>query len=91
MKNLKPTMREKKRYLLLKGTNLIENVEKTILDYIGILGMAKAGLEWIKKDNTEAIIAVNRQSLNHVRASFALADTQIQTIRVSGTLKGLKK
>jgi RNase P/RNase MRP subunit POP5 len=90
MKSLKPTMREKKRYLLVKGSNLRENIEKSVLDFIGVLGMSKAGLEFIKSGNDSAIIAVNRESVNHVRASFAVWPEKIDVKRVSGSLKGLK-
>ena len=39
MKSLKPSMREKKRYLFVKGK--INDVEKAIFEGIGILGMSK--------------------------------------------------
>ena len=84
-------MREKKRYLLVKGKNLKENVEKSILDFIGVLGMSKAGLEWIKTSSDSAIIAVNRKSVDHVRASFAVWPDKIDVEKVSGSLKGLRK
>jgi RNase P/RNase MRP subunit POP5 len=90
MKSLKPSMREKKRYLLVKGSNLRENIEKSIFDFIGVLGMSKAGLEWIKSSSDSAVIAVNRGSVNHVRASFAVWPEKIEVKRVSGTLKGLR-
>jgi len=89
MKSLKPTMRENKRYLLVKGK--IEDIEKAILDFIGVLGMSKAGLGWIKKSKDGAIISVNRGSLDHVRASFAAWPREIRVLRVSGTIKGLRK
>lgn len=91
MKPLKPTMREKKRYLFLKGKNLKENVEKSILEFIGILGMAKTCLGWIKPDKESAIISVNREMLEQVKASFALWPEPIEVLRISGTLKGLKR
>ena len=91
MKSLKPSMREKKRYLLVKGRNLKENVEKAILDFIGVLGMSKTGLEWVKTCPDSAIIAINRKSVEHVRASFAVWPEKIEVKRVSGSLKGLKK
>jgi len=52
--------------------------------------MAKAGLGWIKSDRDSAIIAVNREMLEQVKASFALWPEPIEVKRVSGTLKGLK-
>lgn len=90
MKSLKPSMREKKRYLLVNGKNLKENIGKSILEFIGVLGMSKAGLEFIKSDANSAIIAVNRKSVDYVRASFAVWPEKIEVKRVSGSLKGLK-
>ena len=84
-------MRENKRYLLVRGKNLKGNIEKTILDFIGILGYAEAGLKFIKSDNDWAVIAINREALNKVRAAFAASPEKILIERVSGTLKGLKK
>jgi RNase P/RNase MRP subunit POP5 len=89
MKPLKPTMRENKRYLLVRGK--IGDIEKSILDFIGVLGMSKTGLGWIKRGKDSAVISVNRESLNHVRASFAAWPEKIMVVRVSGTLKGLGK
>jgi len=91
MKPLKPSARERNRYLLIKGGNLKVDVEKAILDFIGVLGMSRVGLGWIKSEKNSAIISVKRESLNHVRASFAVYPEKIEIIKVSGTLKGLKK
>ena len=112
MKSLKPTMRENKRYLLVHGKNLRENIEKAILEFIGILGMSKTGLSFVKvitqvkirserigasehretlKDkNEEAIICINREMVDSVRASFAVFPEKIEVGRVSGTLRGLR-
>ena len=89
MKSLKPSMRENKRYLLVKGA--VSDIESAILDFIGVLGMSRAGLGFVRKNKDSAIISVNRGSLNHVRASFAVWSKMIRVERVSGTLKGLKK
>ena len=89
MKALKPSMREKKRYLLVKGKNLKENVEKAILEFIGVLGMSKTALGFIKTGKDSAIISVNRGSVDHVRASLAVWPEKISVEKVSGTLKGL--
>jgi len=90
MKPLNPAIREKKRYIFLKGHNLRENVEKSILEFVGILGMAKTCLGWVKSDRESAIISINRQMLEQVKASFALWPEPIEVKRVSGTLKRLK-
>ena len=91
LKSLKPTMREKKRYLLIEGSNLRENIEKAILDFIGVFGMSKTGLNFIKTDKGNAIIAVNREMVNQVRASLCVFSEKMSVKRVSGTLKGLKR
>jgi len=72
MKSLKPSMKENKRYLLVEGKELKKNVERAILDFIGILGYSKTGLSWIKTGENSAIISVNRQAVNSVRASLAV-------------------
>jgi len=81
-------MREKKRYLLVKGK--IGDIEKAILDGIGVIGMSKTGLGLIKKGKDSAIISINRSAVNSVRASFALWPKKISVEKVSGTLKGLR-
>ncbi len=90
MKTLKPTMRENKRYLLVNGRNLRENIEKSILEFVGILGMSKTGLSFIKSGNDESVICINREAINEVRGSFVVFKEKIEVKRVSGTLKGLR-
>jgi RNase P/RNase MRP subunit POP5 len=91
MKSLRPSMRDKKRYLLIKGQDLKKGIEKAIFDFIGVLGMSKAALRFIKIGKNSAIISINRNSLNHVRASLAASSKNFVVEKVSGTLKGLKK
>ena len=85
MKPLIPSHRENKRYLVIKGNNLKQNIEKAILEFSGVLGMSKVGLSFIKND----IICVNREAVDLVRASLAVFPEKMEVIRVSGTLKGL--
>lgn len=82
-KKLKPSMRENKRYLLTNASK--EKAEKAILDFLGILGYAKAGVVFTSNN----VVAVNRKELDKIRAAFELADIKVR--RVSGTIKGLKK
>ena len=91
LKPLKPSAKENKRYLLVKGENLGKNIERAILEFVGILGMSRAGLSWIKRDKNSAILCVNREAVNEVRASFAVFPEKISVEKVSGTLKGLGK
>lgn len=85
MKLLKPSMRERKRYLKLKGQFTRQEVEEAIIRYIGILGYSRASPMWISK----GVLAINRESLEDVRASLALVEG-VEVEKVSGTLKGLR-
>ena len=85
MKALKPSAKEHKRYLLLKGNNLKKNVPEAILDFIGKLGMSKCGLSWIKSN----IICINREMVDSVRASLCAWPEKIDVLKVSGSVKGL--
>lgn len=87
---LKATERSKRRYLLIDGASR-EIVENTILDYLGILGWAKAAPFFVEHTGREIVLAVERISLNDVKAALALSPSAIRVIRVSGTLKGLRK
>lgn len=89
MKSLKPSMRENKRYLLVRGKNLKRNLEEAILEFIGVLGMSKVGLGWIKTDTNSVVISVNREMVDSVRASFCVWPEKMTVEKVSGSLKGL--
>ncbi len=89
MLKVKPSAKIHRRYLLIHGTK--DNIEKTILDYIGILGWAKASPIFLKSENGKVILAVDRKELNNVRAAFAISSSDARVLRVSGTLKGLGK
>ena len=91
MKPLKPSMREKKRYLLVKGKNPKENIEKALKDFLGVWGMSKLGLGWIKTEKNSVIISINREMVDKVRASLVVWPEKITVERVSGTLKGLSR
>lgn len=85
-KKLKPSLRENKRYLLLETSAKKQEIEQAILDFIGVLGYAKSGLHFIRSN----IIAVNRESVNEIRAALCLYPKIIKVKRISGTIKGLK-
>jgi len=91
MKSLKPSMRENKRYLLIQGESLRKNVERAILDFVGVSGMSKAGLNWIKENKDSAVISLNRGAVDSIRASLAVFPKKIEVKKVSGTLRGLSK
>ncbi len=88
-RRLKPSLREDKRYLLLEGGSKDE-IEKAVLEFLGVLGYAQSSPKWITQGQ-QMILAVNREEVDHVRAALTLAKKQIIVKRVSGTLKGLRR
>ncbi len=82
---LRPSAKAGRRYLLLEASSK-ESVEKAILDYIGLLGWAKAAPFFVPQN--KIILAVNRGEIDKIRAAFALA--KIKVLKVSGTINGLE-
>ncbi len=91
MKPLKPTMREKKRYLLIKGGISEKKIIESIKEFGGILGLSNARPFFIEKNKEYLILCINRKALNLVRASFAICKEEIKILAVSGTLKKIKQ
>jgi len=94
LRKLPSTMREKKYYIVVEGKKAL--VEQAILDYIGVLGYAKAAPFFVSSEKSEKgekgkkgkeriIVAVNRASVVDVKA--ALLFSGLHCIGVSGTLK----
>ena len=83
-KPLKPSMREKKRYLLLSSKPGKKKIDEAILEYIGALGYSQTGLMQIK-DN---IIAVNREVVDKVKAALLIKGIKVK--KVSGSVKNVK-
>jgi len=87
MKNLKPSHKEKKRYLEIKGKDATRtNIENSVLEFIGVLGYTEAGITFIDSKKDYLIMAVNRESLDKIRASFLMSGKDIKIFRVSGSL-----
>ena len=88
---LKPSARDKRRYFLVRASNA--RVEKAILEYIGILGFAKADYQKVSGVGVQVsgviVGSCLVKSLEDVRAALAFAGIRIE--KVSGTLKGLGK
>ena len=85
---VKPSAKIKRRYLLIEGSK--DSVEKVVLDYIGILGWAKAAPFFVRSTKAKTIVAIDRKALDDVRAAFELSKNKVKILKVSGTLKGLK-
>jgi len=84
---LDPSSRLKRRYLLIKGIK--KDISESMQEYLGIWGMTKTSPLFVESQGDKHILAVNREMLVHVRASFAISNHLIEVIRVSGTLRGL--
>ena len=90
---LKPSARINRRYFLI-NEDFEEGIKKIIIDYIGILGWAKAAPVFVKEVkglNGKIVLAINRGEINNFRAAFELSNSNIKILKVSGTLKGLGK
>lgn len=83
---LKPSARDKRRYFLVSASN--DKVEKAILEYLGVLGMAKAAYMKVKSVGGKMVGSCLRESLNDVRAALGMVGIKIE--KVSGTIKGLR-
>ena len=85
---LKPSQKDRRRYFIVKASN--QQVEKAILEYIGILGFAKSA--YMKVESTgypgKTVGSCLAETLDEVRAALGLSGISIE--KVSGTLKGLK-
>jgi len=91
MKSLKPSHRENKRYLLIKGRDADKKaIEEVILEFIGVLGYAEASPQIVKDNGNSIILAVNTKSLDKIRTSFMMSNKELNIVKVSGTLKTLK-
>jgi RNase P/RNase MRP subunit POP5 len=93
MKPLKPSHKEKKRYILIKGKDANKKtIEEVILEFIGVLGFAESSPKFIKDSNKEVriILSVNRNSVDKIRASFLMSKKDLEIVRVSGTIKKLR-
>lgn len=91
MKPLKAAMKENKRYLLVRGKNLKKNIPEAILEFIGMNGMSKCGMSFIKASTDSAIICINREMVDDIRASLSIYPEKMEVAKVSGTLKSLEK
>jgi RNase P/RNase MRP subunit POP5 len=88
MKPLKPSHREKKRYLLVKGKDSDKkNIDESILEYIGVLGFAEASPQIVKTNKGSIVLAINRNSLDKIRASFVMSGKDISISKISGSVR----
>ncbi len=91
MKPLKPSHRENKRYVLIKGSDANKkNIEEVILEFIGVLGYAEACPKIIKQNKNSIVLSINRKSLDKIRTSFLMSKKDLKITKVSGNVNKLK-
>ena len=106
MKQILPSLKEKKRYLAyevisekpIEKAIIFKEIKAKTKELIGLEGLAKANITILDtfKDN-KGVLKVNNKYLNHIRSSFILIDnidknkTLIKTLGVSGTLKKVSR
>jgi len=103
---LKPSMREKKRYIayeIMSDKPLNRNADKVLVGKIkallGVFSSGKAGVMSVKynSDKQTGILRINRRFVDHIRSCFVMIknlndeEVLVRTIRVSGMLKKVKE
>ena len=97
IKPLLPTLKENKRYILYeirskdKMNNHQKIIQEEIRNFIGDLGIAKAGLRFLKRKNNKGILQVNAKSVHEVKTGLALIKKfNVRTVKVSGMINKLE-
>ncbi len=103
---LKPSMREKKRYMayeIMSKEPLNGNTDKVLINQIkallGVFSAGKAGVMSVKyaSEKQRGVIRVERKFVDHVRSCFVMIknlnnqEVLIRTLRVSGMLNKAKE
>ena len=96
MKVLRPTLREKRRWILVifegnRPENSGRFVVSVLRRYLGVLGMALAHPKVEEKD-WKVLISVNREYVDVVRAAIVLGKGEylLRTV-VAGTVEALRR
>ena len=90
MRSLKPSHREKKRYLLIRGRDALrKTIEQVILDFVGVLGYAEASPAFISHNQKAVVLSINRDALDKIRASFFMSGKDLHIEKVSGNVATL--
>ena len=105
LKTLLPTLKEKKRYLVFEIVSKTpikdyKDVSEQIMvksqEFLGVLGMAKAGMQILPKYNTSmqrGMVKVNHKHVDELKAALTFIDKLnnkeviIKSVGVSGILK----
>lgn len=106
LKPLLPSLREKKRYVAFSINStqpvqydaVVNEIKMTLQEFIGYIGMAKAGLIFLKDwKHQRGIARIHPAYVDYFRGALALVPNihgqqgNIQSLGISGTLKKLRK
>ncbi len=104
LKPLRPSLREKKRYVVFEAlpkkrlsvAHIAKTINLSILQYIGTKGSARAGAivlnEKYNQNTQRGIIKVAHDSVDDLKAALTLnEDITFQVLGVSGILKKAEK
>ncbi|HLC31645.1 MAG TPA: hypothetical protein VJK51_03180 [Candidatus Nanoarchaeia archaeon] len=89
MLKLKATKRSTLRYILFSGSDR-EGVSALLQRMLGVMGVSRLAARYVAH-GTEVIVAVDRAAVDSVRAAVELDPGETRIVRVSGTLKGLRR
>lgn len=99
---LLPTLKERKRYILyeIDANTKMNNPKTVILDelrgFVGDLGLAKAGVNFVSYKNNRGVLQVRNDCVDGIKTGLALinkignSQVRIKTLKVSGVLNKLK-
>ncbi len=99
LKQILPSLREKKRYVAFEvqgevtRATIKQEITSKMKEFIGTLGMANAGLEFLPDwENNKGIYRVNTKYTDHSKASLALIKTfKVKSLGTSGIINKLRK
>ena len=102
---LKPSMREKKRYMAyeIMSNKPVKEADKALIkrirELLGVFSASKAGVMSVKynDDKQRGILRVDRKFVDHIRSCFVMIkhlnneEVLVRTLKVSGMIKKVKK
>tara|TARA_Y100000310_G_C20327665_1_gene643749 strand:- start:242 stop:595 length:354 start_codon:yes stop_codon:yes gene_type:complete len=102
-KVLRPTLREKKRYLVYDANYFGKKVpssggvkraiNESVLNFLGELGFGEAGALFVKGSAKKGVLRVDRKYVDHVKTGLMLVkkvdgqDAAVRCVGVSGNIK----
>jgi len=85
VKTFPSSLREKNRYLLIKGDK--EEFFKIQKEFLGIVNFSLANFKIIEEEKNYFLVKCNVKALDFIRASFCLYNHNLRIIKIFGTIK----